>query len=161
MKNFKITTSKSIFVLFTIAVILISCNKAVDPLGGEKLSPVTPANFSPRERFSTDPERRRSRLLRELERHHLVFLAALGISRVRLERPLIRPAERLDLPDIWVRKAIEAGVTLVINSDAHAVEELDWMEFGVANARRGWATAAPVANTLGLEAMLAKRKARG
>ena len=69
--------------------------------------------------------------------------------------------ERLDLPDVWVRKAIEAGVTLVINSDAHAVEELDWMEFGVANARRGWATAAPVANTLGLEAMLAKRKARG
>ena len=44
MKNFKITTSKSIFVLFTIAVILISCNKAVDPLGGEKLSPVIPAN---------------------------------------------------------------------------------------------------------------------
>ena len=68
--------------------------------------------------------------------------------------------ERLDLPDIWVRKAIEAGVTLVLNSDAHATGELDWMEFAVANTRRGWATKAPVANTLPLDAMLAKRKAR-
>jgi len=68
--------------------------------------------------------------------------------------------ERLDLPDVWVRKAIEAGVTLVLNSDAHATGELDWMEFAVANTRRGWATKAPVANTLPLDAMLAKRKAR-
>src|SRR5581483_2747062 len=47
--------------------------------------------------------------------------------------------ERLDLPDVWVRKAIESGVTLVLNSDAHAVEELEWMEYAVANSRRGWA----------------------
>ena len=66
--------------------------------------------------------------------------------------------ERLDLPDIWVRKAIERGATLVLNSDAHAVEELDWMEYAVANARRGWAGPANVANTLGLDAMLAARK---
>jgi DNA polymerase (family 10) len=68
--------------------------------------------------------------------------------------------ERLDLPDAWVRMAIEAGATLVINSDAHAVEELDWMEYGVSVARRGWATKAPFANALPLDAMLAKRKAR-
>jgi DNA polymerase (family 10) len=68
--------------------------------------------------------------------------------------------ERLDLPDIWVRKALEAGVTLVLNSDAHAVEELDWMEYAVSVARRGWATKAPVANALPLDAMLAKRKPR-
>ncbi|HYK97855.1 MAG TPA: DNA polymerase/3'-5' exonuclease PolX [Candidatus Acidoferrales bacterium] len=68
--------------------------------------------------------------------------------------------ERLDLPDVWVRKAIEAGVTLVCDSDAHRVEELDWMEYSVSVARRGWATAASVANTLGLDAMLAKRKRR-
>ena len=68
--------------------------------------------------------------------------------------------ERLDLPDVWVRKAIEAGVTLVCDSDAHRVEELDWMEYSVSVARRGWATAASVVNTLGLDAMLAKRKPR-
>jgi DNA polymerase (family 10) len=68
--------------------------------------------------------------------------------------------ERLDLPDVWVRKAIAADVTLVCNSDAHRVEELDWMEYSISVARRGWATAASVANTLGLDAMLAKRKRR-
>jgi DNA polymerase (family 10) len=68
--------------------------------------------------------------------------------------------ERLDLPDVWVRKAIEAGVLLVTNSDAHATEELDWMEYAVANARRGWITKENIANALPLEAMLAARKAR-
>src|SRR5437867_3134279 len=35
--------------------------------------------------------------------------------------------ERLDLPDVWIRKAVERGATLVVNSDAHAMEELAWM----------------------------------
>ena len=68
--------------------------------------------------------------------------------------------ERLDLPDVWVRKAIERGATLVATSDAHAVEELDWMEFSISTARRGWATKGSIANTLPLDAMLAKRKKR-
>ena len=68
--------------------------------------------------------------------------------------------ERLDLPDVWVRKAIEGGVRLVTNSDAHATEELDWMEYAVANARRGWATKSVIANALPIDAMLAARKAR-
>ena len=68
--------------------------------------------------------------------------------------------ERLDLPDVWVRKAVDKGVTLVANSDAHAVEEIDWMEFAVATARRGWAPGAAIANTAELGAMLARRKRR-
>ncbi len=68
--------------------------------------------------------------------------------------------ERLDLPDVWVRKAIEGGALLVTNSDAHAIEELDWMEYAVANARRGWATRDAIANALPLDAMLAARKPR-
>ena len=59
-----------------------------------------------------------------------------------------------------MRKSIEAGVRLVLNSDAHAVEELDWMEYAVANSRRGWCTKVSVANALPLDAMLAARKAR-
>ncbi|HEY8807491.1 MAG TPA: DNA polymerase/3'-5' exonuclease PolX [Candidatus Limnocylindria bacterium] len=65
--------------------------------------------------------------------------------------------ERLDLPDWAVRKAVEAGATLVIDSDAHAVEELDWTEYGAATARRGWATADRVSNTRGLEAVLRRK----
>jgi DNA polymerase (family 10) len=68
--------------------------------------------------------------------------------------------ERLDLPDIWVRKALDKGVTLVANSDAHRTEEIDWMEYAVATARRGWATRASIANTAVLEDMLGRRKRR-
>ena len=65
--------------------------------------------------------------------------------------------ERLDLPDWAVRKAVEKRATLVIDSDAHAIEELDWTVYGAATARRGWATADRVGNTRGLDAVL-KRK---
>ena len=65
--------------------------------------------------------------------------------------------ERLDLPDWAVRKAMEKGATLVIDSDAHAVEELEWTEYGAATARRGWATADRVDNTRGLEAVLQRK----
>ena len=65
--------------------------------------------------------------------------------------------ERLDLPDWAVRKAMEKGATLVIDSDAHAVEELEWTEYGAATARRGWATADRVSNTGDLASVL-KRK---
>ena len=65
--------------------------------------------------------------------------------------------ERLDLPDWAVRKAVERGATLVIDSDAHAVEELEWTVYGAATARRGWATADRVGNTRGLDAVLRRK----
>lgn len=65
--------------------------------------------------------------------------------------------ERLDLPDWAVRKAVEKGATLVVDSDAHAIEELDWTVYGAATARRGWATADRVGNTRGLDAVLRRK----
>ncbi len=62
--------------------------------------------------------------------------------------------ERLDLSDEAVHRAIDRGALLVINSDAHALHELDWMEFGVATARRGWASAEQVQNTRPLAEIL-------
>jgi len=55
---------------------------------------------------------------------------------------------RLDLKDIHCRMAIEAGVKLVIGTDAHSADGLGLMGFGVATAGRGWATKADVLNTL-------------
>ncbi|MFB0553319.1 MAG: DNA polymerase/3'-5' exonuclease PolX [Phycisphaerae bacterium] len=55
---------------------------------------------------------------------------------------------RLDLKDIHCRMAIEAGVKLVIGTDAHSVAGLGLMGFGVATAARGWATNGDVLNTL-------------
>jgi DNA polymerase (family 10) len=54
---------------------------------------------------------------------------------------------RLDLDDTALLMARRYGVRVVINSDAHAVEELDFLEYGVYQARRGWLEADDVANT--------------
>jgi DNA polymerase (family 10) len=58
--------------------------------------------------------------------------------------------ERLDLDDIQARAAHEAGVPLVISTDAHRIEELNYMRHGVDQARRAWSEARHVLNTLPL-----------
>ena len=54
---------------------------------------------------------------------------------------------RRDLSDRHARLAVDAGVTIVLNTDAHGVDTLDNMAYAVATARRAWLTAADVANT--------------
>jgi DNA polymerase (family 10) len=57
-------------------------------------------------------------------------------------------ANRRDLPDHYARAAAEAGVTLVIDSDAHGVDTLPvTLRYGIATARRAWLTKDQVANT--------------
>ncbi|HMK45818.1 MAG TPA: PHP domain-containing protein, partial [Methanocella sp.] len=62
--------------------------------------------------------------------------------------------DRLDLDDSNIRKAVDAGVIICINSDSHSAMDLDTLQFGIDNARRGWATRARVLNTLSTEALL-------
>jgi DNA polymerase (family X) len=54
--------------------------------------------------------------------------------------------DRLDLIDTHARAAAEAGVLIVISTDAHRVHELDNLRLGVAQARRGWLTADRIVN---------------
>jgi DNA polymerase (family 10) len=63
--------------------------------------------------------------------------------------------ERLDLPDTHARRAIELGVKLIINCDAHHVDEFNNLHFGVAAACRGWANTEHVANTRPLDEFVA------
>jgi DNA polymerase (family 10) len=55
---------------------------------------------------------------------------------------------RLDLNDIWARRAIQAGVKLAINTDAHAPGDLEWIRYGVTVGRRAWLTKNDVVNCL-------------
>jgi DNA polymerase (family 10) len=66
--------------------------------------------------------------------------------------------ERLDLDDAHVRRAVEMGVSLVINTDAHRPDDFDNLHFGVATARRGWAGPEHIVNTQSIEKLLARRK---
>lgn len=55
--------------------------------------------------------------------------------------------QRLDLHDRHIRMALNAGVKISINTDAHAVAQFDQMRFGIITARRGGAAADDVINT--------------
>jgi DNA polymerase (family 10) len=54
---------------------------------------------------------------------------------------------RLDLRDSHVRRAVELGVILAINCDAHHVDHFNFLHYGVATAQRGWATAEQIVNS--------------
>jgi len=56
---------------------------------------------------------------------------------------------RRDLSDLHARLAAQAGVKIVLNTDAHGVDTLDNMAYAIATARRAWLTADDVANTRG------------
>lgn len=59
--------------------------------------------------------------------------------------------QRLDLPDVLVRQAVNHKVKLVINTDSHANHQMDNMFYGVAVARRGWAKKSDIINTQDLD----------
>jgi DNA polymerase (family 10) len=68
--------------------------------------------------------------------------------------------ERLDLNDVYARRAVELGCKIAINCDAHALDGMAIVEYGIGTARRGWVTAADVVNTRPLDEMLRMLKDR-
>ena len=62
---------------------------------------------------------------------------------------------RLDLSAENIRKAQEAGVKIMINTDAHKMETLDHMKIGVSTAKKGWIKKTTVLNTLDIHELLA------
>ena len=67
-------------------------------------------------------------------------------------------AERLDLQDEYIRLAIQNGCKLSIDSDAHDRSHIRFLKFGIAQARRGWAEANDIINTLPLGKFLNSMK---
>lgn len=117
--------------------------------------------------FSADADKMTARIIKALETG-LVDIVAHPTGRLLLERPAYglhvaelvdRAAEldvaleinafpnRLDLSDVNARLAQEHGALLSINTDAHHADHLVCMRYGVATARRGWASAEKVINT--------------
>jgi len=68
--------------------------------------------------------------------------------------------DRRDLSETNARRAVEAGVTLVLDSDAHGPETLRAVDYAVATARRAWVGPGAVANTLPWAELDALRKRR-
>lgn len=62
--------------------------------------------------------------------------------------------KRLDLKDTHAKKTVEAGVKIIVSTDAHRTQHLDRIIFGVGTARRGWVKKTDVVNTYGLSELL-------
>jgi DNA polymerase (family 10) len=131
-------------------------------------------------RFELPKDRQTERLLRAMDNRYLDIIAH-PTGRIINQRPayaldmerLLRAAlergchfeinaqpDRLDLSDTFCRLAKAAGVKLAISTDAHGVEELDFMRYGVDVARRGWLEPGDILNARdwpALKAMLRPR----
>lgn len=69
--------------------------------------------------------------------------------------------KRRDLSDLHARMAAEAGVKIVLTTDAHSTDGLEFMRYAVATARRGWLEAGDVANTRPWRSFAPLRKRHG
>lgn len=88
-----------------------------------------------------------------------VVFAAAARSGIALE--INSNPRRLDLDAPYARRAIEMGIPLSINTDAHSPEMMDDLPYGVTVGRRGWVEAKHVLNTWPLEKFLTWVRARG
>ena len=68
---------------------------------------------------------------------------------------------RLDLDDVFARRAKELGIPISINTDAHSEADLDMLFYGVATARRAWLESKDVINTWPTKKLLDWLKKRG
>lgn len=117
--------------------------------------------------FKSDKDKMTKRVLKALDNKHVHMLAhptgrlinKRDPFEIDIEKILQKAKEnnvimeinssprRLDLNSENIRKAIEIGTTLAINTDAHRAENLKFVDFGIAQARRGWAESKNIINT--------------
>jgi len=127
-------------------------------------------------KFNLSPEKQTARILKALENRYFSILGhpsgrLIGrreaydldfnlIMKAVAERgcflELNSQPDRLDLTDVLCLQAKQMGIKIAISTDAHSDTELEFMEFGINQARRGWLEASDVLNTLPLQDLLRK-----
>jgi DNA polymerase (family 10) len=132
------------------------------------------------QKFNLAEERQTERLIRAMDNPRLTVLGhptgrllnrrkgyAVNLPRViaaAAERgcalELNAHPDRLDLDDVHCRMAREMGVPIAISTDAHHAAHLDFMRFGIGQARRGWLTPADVLNTRSWEELAPRLRRR-
>ena len=150
----------------------IECDILADgamDLADETLAQLDVVIASVHSRFDLPEVEQTERVLRALDNPYVRVLAhPTGRKLLRrdpykidLSRVFARAAEvgvavehnaapaRTDLSDANMRLAKSLGCKIIVNTDAHAIDELDYMEFGITQLRRAWLTAEDVVNTAG------------
>ncbi|HSG42365.1 MAG TPA: DNA polymerase/3'-5' exonuclease PolX [Anaerolineales bacterium] len=88
-----------------------------------------------------------------------VILNAAAETGVALE--INAHPSRLDLDDVYARRAKELGIPISINTDSHSEEDFDMLFYGVATARRAWLTKKDVINAWSADKLVKWLKKRG
>ena len=94
------------------------------------------------------------RIVGQRDEYQIDFNKILQIAKETETILEINSSSRLDLRDIYIRKAKNEAVKMIINTDAHQKEQLNLMEYGVGMARRGWAEKEDIINTLPINELL-------
>ena len=143
----------------------------------EKLDVVGAAVHS---HFNLSREEQTKRVIRAMENPHVDIIFHLTTRVIQKREPIlpdidaiIKAAkrtgtvleidaypERLDIRDEYVRRCVAAGVKMSIDSDAHSIQHFKYLEVGIAQARRGWATRNDIVNAWPLEKMRKMLKAQ-
>ncbi|MFC1644011.1 DNA polymerase/3'-5' exonuclease PolX [Candidatus Omnitrophota bacterium] len=125
-------------------------------------------------RFSLEKEKQTSRILKAMDNKFVNVLAhpsgrlitTRSSIQVDFDRIFTKAAqnnvyleinthgERIDLNDAHCRRAKELGAKFVVSTDAHAVEQLDGIIYGIVTARRGWLEKKDVLNTYSLDKLI-------
>lgn len=124
--------------------------------------------------FNLSRAEQTKRIIRAMENPHVDIIFHLTARRIGKREPIeldidevIKAAkrtgtileinafpDRADIKDEYIRKCVEAGVKMSVDSDAHSIQHFKLLEHGIAQARRGWATARDIINTYSVDEML-------
>jgi len=98
------------------------------------------------------------RIVNQREEYQVDFDKMLALAKETGTILEINSSSRLDLRDFYIRRAKAEGVKMIINTDSHHKDQMALMEYGVAQARRGWAEKGDIINTLSVEELLKSLK---
>lgn len=140
---------------------------------GEALAKLDVVGAAVHSHFNLSRAEQTKRIIRAMENPHIDIIFHLT-TRVINKRPpieldideIVKAArrtgtvleidaypDRLDIKDEYVRKCVDSGVKMAIDSDAHSIRHFKYLEIGIAQARRGWAEKKDIINAWPLEKM--------
>ncbi len=103
--------------------------------------------------FKMPMEKMTERIIKAMENPHVEkILEAARETKTALE--INSYPERLDLKDVYIKKARGKGVKMAINTDSHSPSQLHYIEYGISQARRGWAEKEDIINCWPVEKLL-------
>ena len=98
------------------------------------------------------------RIVGERDEYQIDFDRILKIAKATGTILEVNSSSRLDLRDLYIRRAKAEGVKMIINTDSHHKDQMALMEYGVSQARRGWAEPSDIINTKSVEELLKSLK---